>query len=59
MQFIAPVPRLFLEERFDLAYGGLAQVDDVHGCSDLVSPCQAASIIADSRAGGGKGPGRS
>src|SRR5438034_5345477 len=54
MQFIAPVPRLFLEERLNLAYGGLSQVDDVHSRADLVSPRHDASIIADSRKTGWK-----
>jgi len=49
MQLIAPVARLFLEERLDLTHGGLPQVDDIHGCADLLSPRHDASIIADSQ----------
>jgi len=48
MQLIAPVPRLFFEERLDLTHGGLPQVDDIHGCADLLGPRHDASIIADS-----------
>jgi len=31
MQFVAPVARFFFEERFNLADGGLTQIDNVHG----------------------------
>ena len=31
MEFITPMPRLFLEERLNLADGSLPQVDDIHG----------------------------
>jgi hypothetical protein len=31
MELFAPVARLFLEQRFQLANRGLAQIDDVHG----------------------------
>jgi hypothetical protein len=31
MQFIAPVARFFFQQRLNLAHGGLAQIDDIHG----------------------------
>jgi hypothetical protein len=31
MQLVAPVARFFLEERLNLTYGGLSQIDNVHG----------------------------
>ena len=31
MQFVAPMPRFFLEQRLNLTDCGLSQIDDVHG----------------------------
>ena len=35
MQLIAPVTRLFFEERLDLTNRGLPEIDDVHGVAGM------------------------
>src|SRR5258708_13075460 len=58
MQFVVPVPRFFFEERFNLADGGLSQIDDVHGWAESGSAPAAQSNHNGSKGGRGRKGGK-